>query len=81
MYEMWKRRAALGAVLVVEGVICVLSTFGATTHELGGRCAREVCSVPDTEWLLITGGVFGVVGAIVIAVAIRGIRRSNPTRK
>lgn len=71
---MWKRRAALGTVLVVAGVICVLSTFGATAF--GGRCATEICSVPGTEWLLVTGGVLGVVGAILIAVAVRGSRRT-----
>lgn len=79
MNEMRKRRAALGAVLVVAGVIFALSTLGATAF--GGRCTTEICSVPGTEGLLVTGVVLAIVGAIVIAVAIRGIRRHGATGK
>lgn len=79
MNEMRKRRAALGAVLVVAGVILVLSTLGATAF--GGRCTTEICSVPGTERLLVTGLVLAVVGAIVISVAIRGMRRNGAEGK
>ena len=76
---MWKRRAALGGVVAVAGVILALSTFGASAF--GGRCAIEICFVPGAEGTLVTGVVLAVFGSIVSAWALRGMRRSDPTRK
>jgi hypothetical protein len=79
MYQMWKRRAAPGAVAIVAGVILALSTLGATT--LGGPCSTQICSVPGTEGLLIAGGTLAALGGVVIAVSLRGIRRSDAPHK
>ena len=79
MRDIWRRRAALGVVVVVIGVILGLSTLGATAF--GGPCTTEICSVPGTEGLLLAGVGFAVTGAIVCAVALRGIRRNSQTRK
>ena len=79
MHEIWRRRAVLGAIGVEVGVILALSTLGAVTF--GGPCATQICSVPGTEPLLVAGAISAVVGALVIAVSIRAMRRTGPTRK
>jgi protein-S-isoprenylcysteine O-methyltransferase Ste14 len=76
---MWKRRAWLGGAVAVVGVILALSTFGATA--LGGRCTREICFIPGAEGMLVAGVVLAVFGGIVMAWAVRGMRRNDPTRK
>jgi hypothetical protein len=79
MHQVWKRRAALGAVALVAGVILALSTLGATAF--GGPCTTQICSVPGTEGLLVAGVIVAVLGGVVLAVSVRGMRRSDPTHK
>ena len=72
---MWKRRAALGGAVAVVGVILALSTLGATAF--GGRCTKEICFVPGTEGMLVSGVVLAVFGSIVMEWALRAMRRHD----